>query len=288
MHLYSGFSLKISSQVELPEFPKASGNPDVTIRLGSVDRTDVLASVDDERAYPRNIGAFQIRNGCEIIADLLPHADTGAVRTLLAGRFMGYLLRQRGYLALHASAIAIDGRAALFLGESGAGKSTTAASFYSRGHQILADDVAAVCLAERGIELRPAWPGFRLLDDSRKAIGTEAAPDDFQVDKYLYRLSGSGNAGAVPIRRMYFLDYNSGGELSVHSSALSRFRAVALLNAHSLLRSWRADHRLRQVNLDRAAAVAAAAQVHRLARPRSLKLLPRLVDFVEAEMMAND
>lgn len=288
MHLYSGFSLKISSQVELPEFPAASGHPDVAIRLGSVNRTEALASIDDEHAYPRDIGAFHIRHGREIIADLLPEADTGAVRALLAGRLMGYLLRQRGYLALHASAISIAGTAVLFLGESGAGKSTTAAAFYSRGHQVLADDVAAVGLAARGIELQPAWPGLRLLDDSRKAIGTEAAPADFQADKYFYRLSGSGDSGAVPIGRIYLLDYHSNGELNVRSSMLSGLHAVALLNAHSLLRSWRADTRLRQINLDRAAAVAAAAPVRRLMRPRSLELLPRLVDFVEADVIAND
>src|SRR3569623_1241995 len=143
MYLYSGFALKINSEVELPELSPASGQADVTIRLGGVRRTESLASIDDERAYPRDIGAFHIRNGREIIADLLPHADAGAVRTLLAGRLMGYLLRQRGYLALHASAIALHGRAARFLGESGAGKSTTAAAFHARrGCQVLADDVA--------------------------------------------------------------------------------------------------------------------------------------------------
>ena len=287
MHLYSGFSLRISSQIELPEFPSATGDPDVTIRLGSVSKTKALASIDDERAYPRHIGAFHIRDGCEIVADLLPHADTGMVRTLLAGRFMGYLLRQRGYLALHASAIAIQGNAALFLGESGAGKSTTAAAFYSRGHQVLADDVAAVSIAKSGVELLPAWPGLRLRDDSRSAIGAEAAPADFQVDKHLYRVSGAGT-GPVPIKRIYFLDYNADGLFSVHSSAFSGLPAVALLNAHSLLRSWRADERLRQINLDRAAAVASVAPVHRLVRSRSLDLLPRLVDFVEADMMAYD
>ncbi|HVW11125.1 MAG TPA: hypothetical protein VHC90_21215 [Bryobacteraceae bacterium] len=259
----------------------------MTIRLGTVDRTEKLASIDDERAYPRDIGAFHIRDGREIIADVLPHADSGVVRTLLAGRFMGYLLRQRGYLALHASAIAVNGKAALFLGQSGAGKSTTAAAFYSRGHQVLADDVAAVGLTNGRVELQPAWPGIRLLDDSRKAIGTEAEPAAFQVDKYLYRLSSSGDSGAVPVGRIYLLDYHSNGELSVHSSALCGLAAVALLNAHSLLRSWRADARLRQINLDRGGAVAAAAAVRRLARPRSLDLLPRLVDFVEADMMTN-
>ena len=288
MYLYSGFALKINSEVELPELSPASGQADVTIRLGGVRRTESLASIDDERAYPRDIGAFHIRNGREIIADLLPHADAGAVRTLLAGRLMGYLLRQRGYLALHASAIALNGRAALFLGESGAGKSTMAAAFHARGCQVLADDVAAVRFANGGVELQPAWPGIRLLDDSRKAIGMEAAPADFQIDKYLYRLNGSGDSGAVPVGRIYLLDYHSNGESHVHSSVLAGLPAVAALNAHSLLRSWRADARLRQVNLDRAAGVAAAASVRRLARPRSLDLLPRLVDFVEADMMAND
>ncbi len=289
MYHYSAFSLNIDSEVELPELPRGSGVPDVAIRLGTVSRTETPARIDEERAFPRNVGGFHIRGGREIVVDLLPHAEMGVVRTLLAGRFMGYLLRQRGCLPLHASAVAINGQAVLFLGESGAGKSTTAAAFYRRGHKVLADDVAAVRPANSGLELQPAWPGLRLLQNSLDAIGAETPPSDFCDEKHVYRLKSPVLAGPLPVKRMYFLDYHpSGGSLAVRSSALSGLSVVALLNAHSLLRSWRADHALRQINLDRAAAVGTAGHVRRLTRARSLDLLPRLVDFVEADVMADD
>jgi hypothetical protein len=275
--------------VELPELPQGRGDPDVTIRMGNVCRMDTLASIADERAFPRNVGGFHIRFGHEIVVDLLPHADAGVVQTLLAGRFMGYLLRQRGFLPLHASAVAIDGKAVLFLGESGAGKSTTAAAFHSRGHDVLADDVAAVRSTESGVELSAAWPSLRLLEDSRDVIGTAARPTGFQFDKQIYRLRCPALSGPFPVKRIYFLDYESfDGVLPIRSSALSRLSSVALLNAHSLLRSWRAGDALRQINLDRSAGVASTTPVFRLTRPRSLNLLSLLVDFVEKDVRTDD
>jgi len=91
------------------------------------------------------------------------------------------------------------------------------------------------------------------------------------------------------VKKIYFLEYSASGEQrAVRASLLSRLPAVALLNAHSLLRFWRADGELRQVSLNRASAFAAAIKVHRLVRPRSLQALPRIVDFVEADMMTDD
>jgi hypothetical protein len=288
MYRYSGFSLNIDSQLELPELSPGCGHPDVTIRLGDVSRPQAPATIDDEAAFPGNIGGFHIMRGREIVVDLFPGADAGAVRTLLAGRIMACLLRQRGHLPLHASAIAIDGQGALFLGESGSGKSTTAAAFRSRGHDVLADDVAAVRTGKSGIELQTAWPGLRLLEDSRNVIGAGARSSGFQVEKHIYCLKDPGLAGPYPVKRIYFLDpENSCARLPVCASALSVFSAVALLNAHSFISIRRTGHALRQINLDRAAAVAAAGLAFRLIRPRSLNLLPLLVDFVEKDVLAS-
>jgi hypothetical protein len=284
MYRYSGFSLQIHSQLELPEFPPGIGDADVTIRLGEVRGADTPATIDDEKVFSGRAGAFHIRKGREIIVDLLPDADAGSVRTLLSGRFLGYLLRQRGCLALHASAVAIGGTAVLFLGESGAGKSTTAAAFHSRGYQVLADDVAAVRLTGAGPELLPAWPGLRLLEDSREAIGDQA-PTEFLTDKYLYRFRRSAPYSSIPLKRIYALGYHESADAGgVYSSALSGLEAVAWLDTHSLLRSWCSSHELQQINLDRAGAVAAMTPARRLLRPHSLNALPRLVDLVESEL----
>src|SRR3569833_489545 len=238
MYRYSGFSLQIHSQLELPEFPPGAGEADVAIRLGEARCMDALATIDDEKVFSERAGAFHIRKGREIIVDLLPDAHFGSVRTLLAGRFFGYLLRQRGYLALHASAVAVGGNAVLFLGESGAGKSTMAAAFHTRGHQVLADDVAAVRVMGAGPELLPAWPGVRLLDDSREAIGAQD-PTEFLTDKYLYRNGRSAPYSSIPLKRIYALGYHESADAAcVYSTAHTGLEAVARLETHSLLRSW--------------------------------------------------
>jgi hypothetical protein len=288
MFRYSGFSLTIHSQVELPELSNGGCQPDVTIRLGTVGPPRKLATIGDEVASPRNIGRFRITGGTEIMADLLPGVDTGILRTMLAGPLMAYLLRQRGYLPLHASAVAIDGQGVLFLGESGAGKSTTAAAFSVRGHDVLADDLAAVRVEKSGITLETAGCGLRLLEDSRKVIGT-SAKSALQGGKHFCSLAGRASEGPYGVKRIYLLDYeNCDGPAPVRSSALGRFSAAALLNARSFLRDWRAGDALRQINLDRSAALAAARTVCRLIRPRSLHLLPTLVDFVEKDVQRND
>src|SRR3569833_519798 len=109
MYRYSGFSLQIHSQLELPEFPPGAGEADVAIRLGEVRGTDALATIDDEKVFSERAGAFHIRKGREFIVDLLPDAHFGSVRTLLAGRFFCFLLCLCGFLVLLVCVVVVGG-----------------------------------------------------------------------------------------------------------------------------------------------------------------------------------
>ena len=80
--------------------------------------------------------------------------------TYLLGPLLGFALRMRGVLALHASAVLIDGRAVALIGPSGAGKSTMAAAFAAEGIPVLSDDVVAVRMID-GVAM--AYPSYRLL-----------------------------------------------------------------------------------------------------------------------------
>jgi hypothetical protein len=96
----------------------------------------------------------------------------------LVGPVFGLLLRLRGVICLHASAVSINDRSVVFVGSEGAGKSTTAAAFARHGFCVLSDDI--VGLAEYGHEFRtlPASPRINLWPDSVEILygSPEALP----------------------------------------------------------------------------------------------------------------
>lgn len=90
--------------------------------------------------------------------------------TYLLGPIMGFVLLLRGCISLHASAIAIDGRAIALVGPAGAGKSTTAAAFADLGYSILAEDVVTLDDRGDGFLVQPAYPCIRLWPESVAAL----------------------------------------------------------------------------------------------------------------------
>lgn len=127
----------------------------------------------------------------------IPPADleTAAVSYWLPS-LLGLSLRLGGRLILHANAASIDGRAVIWLGTKGAGKSTLAAAFAAAGYPILADDQVALygpdsahCKQTLPHNKSPAasqdarqdgiavWPGsahIRLWSDSVAALENQA------------------------------------------------------------------------------------------------------------------
>lgn len=95
--------------------------------------------------------------------------------TYFLGPVMGFVLRLRGNVCLHASAIVIDDRVAVFMGDAGAGKSTTSAAFAQRGYPVLSDDVVALMDRADVFLVQPAYPRIRLWDSSVTAL--YGAPD---------------------------------------------------------------------------------------------------------------
>ena len=113
--------------------------------------------------------------------------------TYLLGPVLGLLLRMRGVMCLHASAVAFEDRAVAFVGDEGAGKSTTAAAFARRGHSVLTDDVVAVVELGGEFHVLPAYPYLSLWPDSvRMLYGPEKTLPPFSSnwDKRVLSLEG--------------------------------------------------------------------------------------------------
>jgi hypothetical protein len=88
----------------------------------------------------------------------------------LLGPILGFILRLRGFTALHASAAVIGGAAVAFVGPGGSGKSTLAAALARAGYPILSDDVTALAEAEGRFQAIPGYPQIRLWPDSVKRL----------------------------------------------------------------------------------------------------------------------
>lgn len=72
---------------------------------------------------------------------------------------LGPLLRRSGFFSLHAFAAALDGKAALLVGDIGAGKTTTGLSLLEAGWKLISNDSPLLSRSEGGV-LACAYPGL--------------------------------------------------------------------------------------------------------------------------------
>ncbi len=128
---------------------------------------------EEDYLFWRGVGSFLVREGNEIAIDPSPGLDERVLRLLLLGPVLAVLLRQRGHLLLHASAVAVAGEAVLFLGSSGRGKSTTAAALRARGHGLVTDDVAVLRAEESPPLVYPGFPQLKLWPEVLVSLGDD-------------------------------------------------------------------------------------------------------------------
>lgn len=114
---------------------------------------------------------FEVKDGRQITVWPFPGVDPTQLNLHLLGSVMALLLWQRGHFVLHASSVAIDGRVAAFIGESGAGKSSVAASLHSLAHPLIADDLTALSRKDHGYQAIPAFPRLRLFGATADELG---------------------------------------------------------------------------------------------------------------------
>lgn len=187
--LYKAFDFTLKSEYALPELSKAnidSDIADISIELGNLDDKwkSILQHPNQYFHLEENLcmfhvpgtAIFLIQNGNEIIVS--PHEDAAEdhIRLYLLGTCMGAILMQRRILPLHGSAIAINGKAYAIVGDSGAGKSTTASALLRQGYRLISDDVIPVSFNEQNIPMvTPAYPQQKLWQESIDEFGMESS-----------------------------------------------------------------------------------------------------------------
>jgi hypothetical protein len=301
MYSYYAYGLSIDSEISLPELVIAQTNrADVTIRLGKLDFTPVCAErgegmfpVNEEETgfFWEKVGTILVRRGREIIVDPIAGTDERLIRLPLTGVALGMLVHQRGFLVLHASAVAINGEVAAFLGGKGWGKSTLAAKLYRRGHTLMSDDVVALSITDDNPPMVVSgYPQFRLWPDSAIAsLGDDPDKLPQLYDGYQKRARGVGcdfRHNILPLKALYKLEKGK----EPNAVPLSPWEALFQLIGNSyvarygkqILQGGRAA-----LNLKQCANVINHVPFYRLERPQSLDLLETLADIVEGNSPRN-
>jgi len=250
--------LTIRPDVALPGIaPARAAEPDVTLELverlpapapahtryragAPDDATARVEIVDDVRGHT----AFRYGDGTAVDVDLrstpvgiraaiAPGQTLEDLTAYLYGPVLGFVLRVRGRLAMHASCVRIGDGAVLLAGPPGAGKSTTAAALAMRGLTVVADDLTALNQDDEDDAPR-AWPAFdhlRLWPDGGRVVLGDATPLERITpgwDKRRFPLEGESFAGGpVPVRAVFTLRPRRGAHAVVRP--LAPMRAVVTL-----------------------------------------------------------
>lgn len=294
MIVHRAYGLLLHSCVDFPNLPTSRSNrADVTIRFGSIRKSPLfrqapgepysLVTEDGIYIFWQDIGSLLIKNGSEIVVEPVPGMNEDSLRLTLLGQGMALLLYQRGHFVMHASAIAINGSAAAFVGEPGQGKSTVALAFCLLGHHLLADDITALVLNGRAPLVIPAFPQLNVSPETLSALSCD--PQQFDklepwAEKRAYPATAHFNSARLPLKRIYVLE--EGTRTTIQP--LSQREAFLQLDRHSynpkLEREGTSDRR----HFHQCAALVKTIPVCLAKVNRSLEQVADLVELIERDV----
>lgn len=185
--IQSDFVLDALSDTELSPEESAARPVDLTVRRVTGLTRDSHPPIDPyfditpevQYFHWRAVGSFLIETPSSVLIE--PHADVSdhLVSQALLGLVISIVLERQQLLCLHASAVNVNGHAVIFLGDKGAGKSTTSGALLAKGHLPITDDLVAVEADARGdLVIRPGFSRMKLWPDSIAALGMQDRDGD--------------------------------------------------------------------------------------------------------------
>ena len=283
---YLAFGLTVESGMELSGFVPAAPSeaPDVRVTVGTP--SSPYNGDTSVGAIANGILEASVSGGSTVVVDPNPEVDPLYVSAIVTGELFSVVLRQRGLLVLHGSGVARDGGAVGFIGDSGWGKSTLAASLVDRGWQLLTDDLLVVGgLHPDGTPTAiPTHPSMRLSAEAVERVDAadvshgqaHALTTKVRVDQ-----AAAFSDRPVPLRHVFVLDPRLSDDHQ--ATPLSAREAVDELVRHTRGRRLLTAPSALTAHLGQCAELARRVPVAALRRRHGLDHIDALCDLVEAE-----
>lgn len=226
-----------------------------------------------------DLADFQVSmDGLVATCTPVPGVNDATTQHLYLNQVLPLALSKQGKLVFHASAVEIGGVGVAFMGESGRGKSTLAASFATSGFRFLTDDGLMVEACDDGYRIMPSHPSIRLWQDSEAAL---IAPDTPTAPALEFTSKSRFLAGEIipfcdsprPLRRVYFLGDGSAPE--VMFQRMRPAEALIELVKHSFLLDIE-EREMLAAHFDELSSLANLPIYYRLDYPRRFEELARV------------
>src|SRR5690348_4100986 len=252
MRHYEVFGGVLRTEIEFPELNALDPRrPDWTLSRGStlgalrgsmvLGEEELVAGVTArfERAADRfrlsfsDTGSFDISNdGATLVWIPAANADAELVRSDVLGRVLAVALHAAGDLCLHASAVAIDGRAIALVGPKGYGKSTLGMALVAAGGRFIADDTTRLTTNPPRVTL--GVPSLRLRADSAAHFGLDHSATIVGAKHVLRDLDHHAEARWLPLEAVYVISPRLPGEPGEPATRrrLSELEATLMLVQH--------------------------------------------------------
>ncbi|GAB3943448.1 hypothetical protein GCM10028805_09700 [Spirosoma harenae] len=306
MKYYTAYGLSIGSEISLPPLiEKMSGPIDVLIRRGKlpISKTKRLSKIyraGFQAHFAQNgfqelwlhwepLMSFMAINGSELVIDTAL-IDENLVSLFTLSEAIGLILFQRGYFLLHGSAIQINNRGAVFLGEPGAGKSTTAAAFAQKDVSVVSDDLVCISIDESGQPfLIPAFSQIKVWQtvvDGLQLAKNELVPVREGTTKYSWHKPGIFTESAVPLERIFILNQSRKSEWPMMQ--LPKHQVPIALLRHFPLPDSLLEGKVLKDYFDNSVALAHSVALFNMNRPADFANLQAFADELKTEMSHED
>jgi len=221
-------------------------------------------------------------DGTEVVAHPAEDSDESTVEHLYINQLVPLALSRQGRPAFHASVVTVPGGAVAFLGKTGMGKSTLAASFALNDAAFLTDDALLVEETDDGCLALPSHASLRLWEDSAEALVGAESPqaESISYSSKARLLAGEAltyNDAPQPLLAAFVLErasvYPEGTQSAVTFRALHGAERQMAWVENSFLLDIE-DHELLARHFDWTHRISGAVPTFALDYPRDYGMLP--------------
>jgi hypothetical protein len=285
------FDLVFESMIPLAGYnPACDLPPDVTVRYGDVIPCPLLQTdfglsylVEANRcilSWP-DTDAYQIDDGCRITVQPFFNTPESEIILSLLGLVSALLLMQRGIFSLHGSAVVVNNKAFIFIGEKGQGKSTMASQMVAAGATLLTDDLAAIDIKDTGNFVRPGFPDIKLWPDS--LLHLDENPNHHpriipEVEKRNLSLPNRFHPHVTQIASIFLL--NIGDDLSLQRLNFQESFLALTSNASCRHFTEKIPTPITTTRFQQCAQLAKTTPIYSLTRPHDFTRIPEIISLL--------